>query len=555
MRWQILLLAGVFGPAALGAGVPSASRDENCFTFQVQDGRALLEWVSASTFRFCRGWGPDTCTNRVFTGVEVEISEQNTANALILQTEHLKVEIEKSSLRIRVWNRREGRQLMADAAPPARTADGVVVERLSPPEERFFGLGVRADKRIESRGEVIVASRPFLLSTMGYGVYYPASGRYEFDLARSRPDRCRIQGQGAGWLEYYFHYGPTPKEVMEEHKEVVESGVYLQPLHFALLTQRQLPKRATLLPSPEEGTWDSLRGTLRALIHGSMSAVALPAMDLSPYQSANEPLLRRAAQLARVVPLVYGANLARPDPEAMSVQQSLARFRRDYAAFFLAYAQDIRERGHPIIHPLPLQFPKDAFGYGIDDEFLLGDEILVAPLLHEGTRRSVYLPMGSWTDLRTNVRYPGRRVVKMEAGEEGPILLAKNGSIVPVGVQEGGAVMTLHYFPRLAAEFFLFEPDSGEYTQIHASPAGDQIRLEVEAKRERTYEWVVHHLSNVSKVVGNGVEYARVSDAKSLKRGAWHYDRARENLHVRLEARSEGHDVIYVHFENDGAER
>ena len=54
------------------------------------------------------------------------------------------------------------------------------------------------------------------------------------------------------------------------------------------------------------------------------------------------------------------------------------------------------ETGLPVMRPLFLDFPADQTGWEVDDEFLLGEDILVAPVITEGAReRSVYLPAGA----------------------------------------------------------------------------------------------------------------------------------------------------------------
>ena len=63
---------------------------------------------------------------------------------------------------------------------------------------------------------------------------------------------------------------------------------------------------------------------------------------------------------------------------------------------------------------MPFQFPEDPECARHTDEFMLGDEMLIAPVYEPGNRRSVYLPQGIWTNLETNAALPGRRTVTVE---------------------------------------------------------------------------------------------------------------------------------------------
>src|SRR6266446_191291 len=96
-------------------------------------------------------------------------------------------------------------------------------------------------------------------------------------------------------------------------------------------------------------------------------------------------------------------------------------------------------------------------------------------------------------------------------------LFSRNGAVLPMGSDP----MKLHYFPKLGGEFFLFEHDLGEYSQVHAGPAGDFMRLEIESKKDREYEWIVHHLDRPRKIMAGTVEYALVESPERLRAGAW----------------------------------
>ena len=70
--------------------------------------------------------------------------------------------------------------------------------------------------------------------------------------------------------------------------------------------------------------------------------------------------------------------------------------------FAESYFFSATETGLPINRPIWWLDPTDNFALGVDSEFLLGDDILVAPVLEEGAvDRDVYLPVGLWQDANT----------------------------------------------------------------------------------------------------------------------------------------------------------
>jgi alpha-D-xyloside xylohydrolase len=73
--------------------------------------------------------------------------------------------------------------------------------------------------------------------------------------------------------------------------------------------------------------------------------------------------------------------------------------------------------GLPPMRPLFVDFSGDQLAWGIDDEFMFGPDILVAPVLEAGaTSRAVYLPAGTkWTDAWTGESLAGGSTVAVDA--------------------------------------------------------------------------------------------------------------------------------------------
>jgi alpha-glucosidase (family GH31 glycosyl hydrolase) len=198
---------------------------------------------------------------------------------------------------------------------------------------------------------------------------------------------------------------------------------------------------------------------------------------------------------------------------------------------------EAHEKGYPLWHPLPFQFPDDPECARHADEFMLGDEMLVAPIVTPGNTRRVYLPQGVWTNLGTDEVFPGRQTVSVSTTSL-PVF-ARNGVIVPLDSPDG---MTLHYFPKLGAEFFLIENDGADWTQIHAAPAADEMRLEIESKVARDYLWVVHHVDRPAEVGFASVRFQEAGDG-GLEDRTWSYDAKRRQLQVRVRV-GKGEDSV-----------
>jgi len=103
---------------------------------------------------------------------------------------------------------------------------------------------------------------------------------------------------------------------------------------------------------------------------------------------------------------------------------------------------------------------------------------------------------------------------------------------VPLDAANG---MALHYFPKAGGEFFLLEGDIADYSQVHAAPALDFLRLEIESKKDRDYQWVLHHMDKPSKVSFEGKPYRQV-EGNAMGDRTWSY--AGKTLQVRAHVKA-----------------
>ena len=84
-----------------------------------------------------------------------------------------------------------------------------------------------------------------------------------------------------------------------------------------------------------------------------------------------------------------------------------------FAPRILELARQTAQTGAPIIRPLWWLAPHDERALTCDDQFLLGDDILAAPILTPGQRaRDIYLPSGHWRDYWTGTEYRGEVLLR-----------------------------------------------------------------------------------------------------------------------------------------------
>ena len=126
-----------------------------------------------------------------------------------------------------------------------------------------------------------------------------------------------------------------------------------------------------------------------------------------------------------------------PPTEPWLISESFTdAFRRcaemKYALMPYVYAQakDCSNRGLPMLRALFVEYPHDAGAWLVEDEYMFGSQILVAPLMESGTSRTCYLPEGKWIDYQTGKVYEGgyRHIT---SGEIPCVILVRDGSLIP----------------------------------------------------------------------------------------------------------------------------
>jgi alpha-D-xyloside xylohydrolase len=98
--------------------------------------------------------------------------------------------------------------------------------------------------------------------------------------------------------------------------------------------------------------------------------------------------------------------------------------------YIYSQAKDCTERGLPMLRALFIEYPDDPGSWTVDDEYLFGSDMLVAPLFENTTNRDVYFPPGQWIDYQTGKVYTGGWH-SIEAGKIPIIVMVREGAVIP----------------------------------------------------------------------------------------------------------------------------
>ena len=125
-------------------------------------------------------------------------------------------------------------------------------------------------------------------------------------------------------------------------------------------------------------------------------------------------------------PWMYGEEFEKINKKYIELRYRLLPFL--YTEFYKASVSGI-----PIMRPLMLEYPDDKTTYRIDTQFMVGEDILVSPVLEAGSKsRSMYLPKGEWYDFWTREKMEGGKWIDAKAPLDVIPVFVRTGAVVPL---------------------------------------------------------------------------------------------------------------------------
>jgi alpha-D-xyloside xylohydrolase len=192
--------------------------------------------------------------------------------------------------------------------------------------------------------------------------------------------------------------------------------------------------------------WDPRTGlpsVLAGMLNGSISGWPYWGPDIGGFiDGSNEDgeqdreLWDRWVQLGALSPTMrdmLGAQVdplgVQSDPATLAMFRGYARLHQALVPYLSGLAAQAGATGQPVMRPLWLQDAGDPTAWTIENQYLLGPDVLVEPVVTAGTTRTaVYLPAGRWQDYWTGVEHPGRTWVTVDAPAQHVPLFTRAGS-------------------------------------------------------------------------------------------------------------------------------
>ncbi len=280
-----------------------------------------------------------------------------------------------------------------------------------------------------------------------------------------------------------------------------------------------------------ETSWPALQLTISTVLGLGLSGQPYCGPDIGGFSGdPSAELYLRWLQLAVFLPFCRthsATGTARREPwvfgePATSIVRKFLELRYRLMPLLYTLAWQASQRGIPIVRPLFWLDPGNPELWGDEDVFLLGDSILVAPVLEEGARTlTVRLPKGDWYTFWEDNCLQGSRRIQLPAPLERIPLLVKAGSLLPMNAGEN---LELHIYPpstNLEVETSLYSDAGDGYGPArtdHFSLAREDNRLFLERQSSGDFPFpypeiqIVVHGTKLSKVQVDGQEISVAGD-------------------------------------------
>lgn len=319
--------------------------------------------------------------------------------------------------------------------------------------------------------------------------------------------------------------------------------------------------------------WQYFEPVIRAGLNMGLSGVGYWSHNMGGFEHKADPeLYIRWCQFGMFSPVAHLFGMDHPgykEPwnygkQAERIFKKYDRMRYRFIPYIYSEAWKMHKTGMPMMQALVLNYRNDENVYDIDDQYLFGSNLLIAPVTTKGAKsRVVYLPKGTWYDYWSGKKYTGRQYYNIVTPLEELPIFVKAGGIIPqrnriesVGEQPADT-LTLEIFPHGTSSYEIYDDDGkskdykqGEYaiTRVRAQDKAEETAIEIQAPEgayevpQRSYRLLVH-----SRTMPDGVRQgsdtlnqfdSRSAYEQDINRAGWYFDEKAGELHVRLSGSS-----------------
>ncbi|QST00782.1 glycoside hydrolase family 31 protein [Pontibacillus sp. ALD_SL1] len=294
--------------------------------------------------------------------------------------------------------------------------------------------------------------------------------------------------------------------------------------------------------------WEHLQMSLPMCMNLGLSGVAFTGPDVGGFaHDSNGELLARWTQVGAFTPYF------RNHSAIGTLYQEPWQFGEEYEAIIKRYIElryewlpqlyslfhEAHSKGLPVMRPLMLEYPMDAKTYALHDQFMIGDNTLIAPIMQpEVTDRAVYFPEGEWVDYFSGKVYQGGTAHLVHAELDTLPLFIKKGTLIAQSPKQQRAItdqkeLELHVYAHINGSYNtqVYDDDgettdyrSGESVKLNVSIQCEDRQLAISCHNEMEWplpykqcSFIFHGLEEGQEVLVNGERQSGVWTDRGLR--------------------------------------
>ncbi len=249
-----------------------------------------------------------------------------------------------------------------------------------------------------------------------------------------------------------WHDGTDPERMHNLYAQL-----YNQAVHEVLVAERGVGEAVLFARSATAGgqtmpvhwggdnssTFASMAETLRGGLSLAWSGFAFWSHDIGGFEGTPDAAVFKrwiAYGMLSSHSRFHGSDSYRVpwafDDEAVEVTRQFSRLKLRLMPYLYAAAREATVSGTPLMRPMLMEFPDDPGTAHLDRQYMLGPDLLVAPVFSASGDVSFYLPAGEWTHLLTGERVVGGGWRTERHGFDSLPLYVRPGAVIPWGARE-----------------------------------------------------------------------------------------------------------------------
>ena len=309
-------------------------------------------------------------------------------------------------------------------------------------------------------------------------------------------------------------------------------------------------------------SWNGFKAQIPIMLGMSMSGIGYMHSDAGGFAQGEKDaeLYIRWMQFAAFTP-IYRAHadpaVAAPEPvfwdaATQEIVKKYVKMRYQFLPYNYSLAYQNTLTGRPLALPLNYFEPDNTSLSSVDDAFLWGKDLLLAPIIEKGkTARKLVFPKGEWVDFWEDKTYSDSAT--LQAGLDRLPMFARSGSFItltndlPNTEAYTGDTLVVRYFPdqQEKASFTLYEDDGKnpeaiqtknyELLNFEGIPGKEHIiRLSGSSNKQRDLFFEISGGAKFSRVYESSSAFTKVNSSQEMKQkaGTYWYDPSNKRLHI-----------------------